>query len=180
LRPGDLQVSKRLGQYARRSSLEVRFNRSFDAVMQACAGERRSQQGTWITAEMLAAYQELHRDGWAHSIEVWNNDDLVGGLYGLCIGRVFFGESMFSAVDNASKFAMLGLTGHMLLCGLEVIDCQVVSPHLLTMGASTVSRRQFTKLLGSLCVPACRFTDWPVDSLPVAETLQIWRSVALH
>ena len=88
----------------------LRFNHAFGDVIRACAGERKSEQGTWITAEMITAYEHLHASGWAHSIEVWNGASLVGGLYVLCIGRVFFGESMFSVVDNASKFALLVLT----------------------------------------------------------------------
>lgn len=180
LRPRDLCVSKRLRQYARRSTCTLRFNRAFGDVIRACAGARESQQDTWITAEMITAYERLHTNGWAHSVEVWDHGQLVGGLYGLCIGRMFFGESMFSAVDNASKFAMLGLTSQMLSHNLELIDCQVVSQHLITMGAITIPRRDFTSLLGTLCNPARPFTDWPDAALSIAESLQGWRSAALQ
>lgn len=180
LRPAELRISRRLEQYARSSTLTLRFNHAFGDVMQACAGERKSQQGTWITAEMISAYERLHANNWAHSVEVWDKDDLVGGLYGLCIGRVFFGESMFSAVDNASKFAMLGLASHMLENGIELLDCQVVSGHLMTMGAKTIPRREFTELLDSLCSPACPLADWPAKSLSIADSLRDWRIAALH
>ena len=180
LRPERLQISRRLAQYARASTLVLHFNSAFAAVIRACAGERRSQQGTWITAEMITAFNNLHRTGWAHSIEVFDGDDLVGGLYGLCIGRVFFGESMFSSADNASKFAMLGLAATMLAHDLELIDCQVVSPHLMTVGAETLPRREFSALLDRLCNPATRFTDWPTAPLPVADALRDWRAAALH
>ena len=148
--PDQLHISRRLRQQLRNSKAEIRFNTSFASVVEQCAGKRRSQQGTWITQEMKAAYQDLHNEGWAHSIEVWANDELIGGLYGLCIGRVFFGESMFSAKANASKMAMIGLTRHMLANGLDLVDCQVVSPHLLTLGATTVPRQEFTSFLTCL------------------------------
>ncbi|MDH3532958.1 MAG: leucyl/phenylalanyl-tRNA--protein transferase [Gammaproteobacteria bacterium] len=180
LRPQDLRISRRLAQYARQSTLSLEFNSAFGDVMRACAGKRRSQQGTWITAEMLNAYEQLHASGWAHSVEVWDGRQLVGGVYGVCIGRVFFGESMFSAIDNASKFALLGLCSHMLANGLKLLDCQVASRHLLTLGATMLPRQEFTALLADLCSPAASCANWPGDSLPVAESLHIWRSVALH
>ena len=171
LRPADLHVARRLRQYVNRSTLMLRFNHAFGDVIRACAGERKSEQGTWITSEMITAYEHLHASGWAHSIEVWNGASLVGGLYGLCIGRVFFGESMFSVVDNASKFALLGLTRHMLAHDLALIDCQLVSRHLITLGASTIPRAEFTRILHSSCNPAVQFEDWPDKSLPVAQLL---------
>jgi len=180
LRPADLRISRRVAQYARKSTLALKFNRAFGDVIRACAGERRSQQDTWITAEMISAYEQLHASGWAHSIEVWDGRQLVGGIYGVCIGRVFFGESMFSAVDNASKFALLGLSSHMLANGLELIDCQVVSQHLVTLGATTVPRQEFTAVLAELCSPATPCSGWPSESRPVAESLHNWRSAALH
>ena len=180
LRPRSLRVSRRLAQYARRSDLTVHFNTAFGDVIRACAGERRSQQGTWITREMLTAYEELHLSGWAHSVEVRDGSRLVGGLYGLCIGRVFFGESMFSDADNASKFAMLGLAAQMLEQGLELIDCQVVSPHLVSLGAETIPRREFSAALSKLCEPAERASNWPAAAIPVADGLRNWRTAALH
>lgn len=180
LRPEQLRVSRRLGRYARRSALNLSFNRAFDEVIRACAGSRDYAQGTWISDEMISAYKLLHAIGWAHSVEVWSENRLVGGLYGVCMGRMFFGESMFSAADNASKFAMLGLTSHMLANGLELMDCQVVSPHLLTMGAITIPRNEFRKLLNSLCTPPSPFTNWPTNIRTVPDVLQEWFAVALQ
>ena len=180
LRPGQLRVSRRLVQYARQSNLTVRFNSAFSTVIRACAGERRSQQGTWITDDMIVAYEGLHASGWAHSVEICDGDTLVGGLYGLCIGRVFFGESMFSDADNASKFAMLGLAGHMLEQGLELIDCQVVSPHLLSIGAGTMPRQEFSAELATLCDPATPVTAWPAAPIAVPAALKSWQAAALQ
>ena len=169
LRVDDLHLSRRLRQQLPKSTAELRFNYSFAEVIRACAGERKSQQGTWITEDMITAYEQLHADGWAHSIEVWDGDTLAGGIYGLSIGRVFFGESMFSAKANASKIALLGLTGQMKANGLEIIDCQVVSQHLMTLGAIVIPRAEFTQILETACDPPGQTANWPVKSIPVAE-----------
>lgn len=169
--PDELHVSRRLRQDIRRSQATVEFDNAFTEVIRECAGERRTQQGTWITGDMIRAFEKLHAEGWAHSVEIRDQDELVGGLYGLCIGKVFFGESMFSARPNASKIAMLALTRHMLDHGLGLLDCQVVSQHLLTMGARTVPRREFTQRLDRACHPCLRHEDWPRDAVPVAELL---------
>ncbi|MDH3804157.1 MAG: leucyl/phenylalanyl-tRNA--protein transferase, partial [Gammaproteobacteria bacterium] len=107
----------------------------------------------------------------AHSIEVWEDGDLTGGLYGLCIGKVFFGESMFSARANSSKMALLGLTEHMQHHDLELIDCQVVSQHLVTLGACVIPRAEFTQILDQACAPPTRHDDWPQSPVPVVEML---------
>ena len=120
---------------------------------------------------MLDAYERLHDEGWAHSIEVMDGNRLVGGVYGLCIGGIFFGESMFSAQANASKIALLGLTRHMLTHGMPLIDCQMVSPHLLTLGASTMPRPEFIRTLKDACHPAKAHQDWPSEPVPVAKLL---------
>ena len=172
LRPDELHISRRLKQTLRKSQAQWRCNSKFSAVIQACAGERKSQQGTWINRDMIAAYERLHADGWAHSIEVWDDDELVGGLYGLSIGRVFFGESMFSARSNASKMALVGLAKHMRESGLEIIDCQIVSQHLVTLGASIIPRSDFVQILNLACTPATAHTNWPVEPIAVAELLQ--------
>lgn len=171
LHPDELHVSRRLAQQVRSSSLTLSFNQSFGEVVAACARPRRSQQGTWITGEMAAACERLHAAGWAHSVEVRDHNDLVGGLYGLCIGRVFFGESMFSAVPNTSKMAMIGLTEHMLANDLELIDCQVNSPHLVKMGARTIPRREFIATLRRACEPATRHVNWPKKPSMIATLL---------
>jgi leucyl/phenylalanyl-tRNA--protein transferase len=172
LRPQDLHVSRRLQQQVRASTAEIRFDHSFGDVIRACAGERKSQQGTWITSEMIAAYELLHTGGWAHSIEVWDDGKLEGGLYGLCIGKVFFGESMFSARANTSKMALLGLTEHMQANDLEVIDCQVVSQHLITLGANVIPRNEFTQILAQACKPPIRHENWPKSPVPIPELLR--------
>jgi len=180
LLPEHLRASRRLRQYARRSRLELTFNCSFGAVIRACARRRHYAHGTWITADMVAAYEQLHEAGWAHSVEVREGGELVGGLYGIAIGRVFFGESMYSGVDNASKFALLGLAAVMLDNGLELLDCQVVSSHLLTIGAETISRSSFRSQLDKLCSPAGRFGAWPSEPVPVPLALQNWYAAALQ
>lgn len=165
--PGQFHVARRLRQQLRNSDAELRFNTAFDAVVRACAGKRRSQQGTWITDDMRVAYERLHHEGWAHSVEIWDEQGLAGGLYGLCIGKVFFGESMFSARPNTSKIALLGLTRHMLSAGLELLDCQVASPHLLTLGAEFMPRDEFSACLEAACDPPRPHDGWPAEPAPV-------------
>lgn len=169
--PEELHISRRLQQQIRNSPAELRFNHAFGDVIRACAGERKSQQGTWITADMVTAYEQLHTEGWAHSIEVWQENELTGGLYGICIGQVFFGESMFSAMPNTSKIAMLGLIKHMRRFGLELIDCQVESQHLATLGARVIPRGEFIQILGKACDPPTRHQDWPKKPIPIVELL---------
>ena len=169
LRVNELHISRRLKQQLPKSTAELRFNHAFADVIHACAGERKSQQGTWITEDMITAYEQLHADGWAHSVEIWDGDTLAGGIYGLSIGRVFFGESMFSVKANASKVALLGLTEQMKAKGLEIIDCQVVSQHLMTLGATVIPRAEFTQILETACNPPNRTANWPEKSMPVAE-----------
>ena len=168
---GGFHRSRRFCRYLRQSSAEVRFNTAFDQVINACAGPRRSEQGTWITPDMIAAYQQLHGEGWAHSVEVWQDGLLAGGLYGLAIGRAFFGESMFSHDSNASKIALL-LLANMLDSGqFGVVDCQVLSSHLLGLGAVLIPRRDFITRLESLCEPAERFEKWPSAPISTQELL---------
>jgi len=172
MRPEDFHVATRLKRKIRASSLSLSFNRAFGEVIRACAGKRDSQQGTWITPQMLAAYERLHDEGWAHSIEVFDRNQLVGGVYGLCIGRIFFGESMFSAQANASKIALLGLTRHMLAHKMPLIDCQVVSPHLLTLGARMMPRSEFIDTLNEACHPAKAHQNWPSGPIEVVKLLR--------
>ena len=169
LRPKDFHVSRRLHQYARGSTLTLSCNRAFDKVVAACAGHRKSQQGTWITSDVMSAYQQLHADGWAHSVEVWDSEELVGGIYGLSIGRVFFGESMFSRQDNASKFAMLGLCSILAQNDFELLDCQVLSQHLLTLGARLIPRAEFSQILRGFCATDDQFANWPTKVVKIAE-----------
>ena len=172
LRPRDLHISRRLQQQVRNSTAQLRFNFAFADVIRACAGQRQSQQGTWITDEMIDAFENLYAHGWAHSIEVWDDDELIGGVYGLYIGTVFFGESMFSAKANASKMALWGLSKHIQDSELGLIDCQVVSQHLMTLGAAVVPRREFTEILDRACDPPTRYAGWPQGPLAMTDMLR--------
>lgn len=161
LRPSDYHVARRLKRSLRGSPFEVSFNGACERVVEGCGGSRLGQHGTWITAEMSAAYVRLHERGWVHSVEVWNGGSLVGGLYGLAIGRAFFGESMFSRETNASKVAMLALCRELVAHRFLLLDCQVVSPHLLTLGAIAMPRAEFRTLLAEACPETSAFSSWP-------------------
>lgn len=171
LRPADFHVSRRLRQYARRSDFTLSCNKAFAAVIEACAGDRKTQQGTWITQDVMSAFLDLHSDGWAHSIEIWDGDKLAGGIYGLSVGRVFFGESMFSHQDNASKFAMLGLCSILWQNDFDLLDCQVLSQHLLTLGAQLMDRSEFSQILDKSCAQADQFASWPTNVARIEEFL---------
>jgi leucyl/phenylalanyl-tRNA--protein transferase len=161
LRPDGLHVARRFRQAVRNASFRISFNTVFEDVIAACGGARKTGTATWITPEMVSAYSELHATGWAHSVEVWRDEQLVGGLYGIAIGRAFFGESMFSRVNNASKVAVLALCRRLLERGFVVLDCQVPSPHLMSLGASLMPRTEFAGLLASACSPRARCEEWP-------------------
>jgi leucyl/phenylalanyl-tRNA--protein transferase len=167
--PAELRIARRLLRQLRTTPLEVTFDNAFTDVIEACAGPRRSQQGTWITAEMATAYRRLYDMGWAHSVEVWDDRQLVGGVYGVCIGRAFFGESMFSGSPNTSKMALVALTRHMLAEGIEILDCQVSSPHLLSLGATLMPRAKFVSRLERICVVPAQPADWPRERRKIAE-----------
>lgn len=158
---GALHVSRRTRRALARSGFEVDFNRRFDEVIDACAAPRAGQRGTWITGAMRKAYRELHAAGWAHSIEILEDGRLVGGLYGLAIGQIFFGESMFSGADNASKAAMLAVCKITAAAGFPLMDCQVASRHLLSMGATLMPRPTFLEIVRRETDPAVRFSAWP-------------------
>lgn len=146
--PDKVKVSRSLAKHIRRGEFTITGDRAFSQVMHQCAiTPRNGQQGTWITAPMLAAYSDLHKAGIAHSIEIWHQDSLVGGLYGLAIGRVFFGESMFSHKTNASKVAFVALCRKLWQMDFAMIDCQVSNPHLFSLGAEEIDRSQFCQLL---------------------------------
>ncbi|MFD2228604.1 leucyl/phenylalanyl-tRNA--protein transferase [Alkalimarinus sediminis] len=146
--PDKLHISKSLKKRLNKQQVTVTFDQDFAAVIQHCADTRRGpEEGTWITEDMLEAYIELHHLGVAHSVEVWNGDKLVGGLYGLAIGRCFFGESMFSLETDASKTAFVYLNNQLKDWNYQIIDCQVENPHLLTLGAETIQRSKFQSIL---------------------------------
>ncbi len=144
LYPEELRVSKSLRKVIRKGLFKITVDRDFEAVIQACAEVKRSYgEGTWITDEMKTAYCEFHRQGHAHSVEAWQNDTLVGGLYGISVGRAFFGESMFSRVSNASKVALATFVESLQRLNFELIDCQVKTDHLIRFGAREVARNVF-------------------------------------
>ncbi len=172
LRPADFHVSRRLRRELLHSNATLVFNQSFGEVVRECAEPRVAQPGTWITAGMIQAYEQLHAEGWAHSVEVWQDGQRVGGLYGLAIGKVFFGESMYSRQPNTSKFAMLGLSRFLLRNNVALIDCQVISRHLLTLGATRISRLDFRRELESACDPATRMRNWPRNPVDVSKLSQ--------
>ena len=153
VRPADLHVSRSMGKVLRQGRLRVALDCDFPAVISACAAPRAGASGTWITPKMQDAYIELHRMGHAHSVEVYQDDELVGGLYGIALGRVFFGESMFSRVDNASKVAFITLVRQLEAWGFALIDCQMPTDHLFSLGASSMPRADFCAELARLCPP---------------------------
>lgn len=160
---GAVHVSRSLARRLARRDYRVTVDAAFDRVMRACAAPRAGEQGTWITAEMVAAYEALHARGYAHSLEVWQDDELVGGIYGVAIGTAFFGESMFSRVPDGSKIAIVWLAAQLARWGAPFIDCQVRSDHLVRMGAVEVPRREFLRQLPPLVAapgpPAWRLDD---------------------
>lgn len=149
--PERLSVSRSLRKALRRGSFRVTLDTAFPEVVTACAAPRGGDPGTWITPQMDAAYRRLHALGFAHSVESWEGDELVGGLYGVALGRMFFGESMFSRRTDASKVAFVHLVRQLEAWGFPLVDCQVASDHLASLGAEEIPRREFTALLDRYC-----------------------------
>lgn len=145
--PAKFRTSRSLRKTLRKNRFEIRIDTAFEAVVRACAKKRDDQQGTWITADMLTAYCRLHSLGHAHSFECWEEDELVGGLYGVARGKVFFGESMFSRTTDASKVALSALARQLRKWDFSLIDCQVSSDHLCSLGAEEISRSEFAETL---------------------------------
>ena len=148
--PAEFKISRSLGKTLRNCRYEARFDSAFEEVIASCAAPRKGEPGTWIGQAMVEAYLELHRLGYAHSVEIWIAGDLAGGLYGVAMGGVFFGESMFSRVRDASKIALAALVAHLKSAGFGLIDCQMHTRHLETLGAREIPRAQFSRLLEEL------------------------------
>jgi leucyl/phenylalanyl-tRNA---protein transferase len=146
-----LRPSRSLRRFAKTCHWQITSDRNFDEVIRACAAPRDDEAGTWISAEMHSAYLTLHRLGYAHSIEIWHEGNLIGGLYGIALGHVFFGESMFSRQSNASKIALFALARQLLDWGFVMIDGQVINPHLIGLGALMIPRSNFVRLLDRHC-----------------------------
>ena len=146
--PDELKISKSLRKVIRQGRFQITFNQHFEAVITGCAETKRAYgEGTWITDEMKSAYIDLHREGYAHSVEAWQDGRLVGGLYGVAIDRVFFGESMFTRVSDASKVAFVTLVKTLGELNFAVIDCQVKTDHLIRFGAREIPRKRFLEYL---------------------------------
>lgn len=144
LYPDRLKISKSLKKVINKGDFELTMDQDFEAVITACARSRtETNEGTWIVDEMIAAYCKLHENGLAHSVEAWVGGQLAGGLYGVSIGRCFYGESMFTRISNASKVALVGLVKHLRRLHFDLIDCQVTTTHLLSFGAREIPRRRF-------------------------------------
>lgn len=163
LYPDELHISRSLARTLKKHPFRVSSDEAFHDVVMACSGERANSSGTWITREMIEAYCELHALGIAHSVEVWEDQVLIGGLYGLAIGSVFFGESMFSHQDNASKIAFVTLVKKLEALGYTLVDCQVSSPFLASLGAREISRRDFMNQLPKSPDCSRNQAHWPLQ-----------------
>lgn len=166
-----MHVPRRLARWLRRCDWTIRADHAFGEVVRACAGPRAKQRGTWITTEMIDAYERLHALGHAHSIEAWDGARLVGGIYGVALGRMFFGESMFSAESNGSKVALLGLAAALRGWGWPLLDAQVASDHLFTLGALEWSRKEFLPRVAELTALDAESGAWTERQLPQPREL---------
>lgn len=162
LLPSEFKVSRSLAKIMRNNSFIVRCDTAFEQVMRACSAPRDGHHGSWIHDDMIAAYCTLHQTGYAHSVEIWFQDKLVGGLYGVCIGHIFYGESMFSNISNASKIALAHLSRHLEKCGVKMIDCQMNTAHLASLGGREIPRSEFIAHVQELvhCTP---IDHWQFD-----------------
>ncbi|MES2606824.1 MAG: leucyl/phenylalanyl-tRNA--protein transferase [Pseudomonadota bacterium] len=160
--PQEMHISRSLAKLMKSGYFTVTSDRTFARVLEGCAEPRPGSDGTWLSDEMQAAYLQLHELGHAHSVEVWRDDLLVGGVYGIALEGIFYGESMFSRVSNASKVAMATLAGKLAVANFRIIDCQVASPHLSSLGARLISRADFFRYLPS-ATDISRPARWPIQ-----------------
>lgn len=167
LLPDDLRVNRSLRKAIKRGPYRITLDTAFHEVISACASiYRPGQGGTWITDDMIAAYDELHRQGFAHSVEAWRGDELVGGLYGVSLGSAFFGESMFAKAPDASKIAFATLVEQLKTWGVDLVDCQVHTEHLEHFGAQEIPRRDFLSRLQTSLEAPHRLGPWRFDAAP--------------
>lgn len=172
LYPDQIKLSRSLKKKIRKHPFDIRMDTAFPQVITACAQPRQDRDdGTWLIPEMIEAYTELHRMGIAHSIEAWREDRLIGGLYGVSLGGSFFGESMFSWEPDASKIALVALAGHLQQHGFDVIDCQVTTDHLLSMGAQEIPRDIFLDTLETSIARKVPDGIWQSGSLPAPDSI---------
>ncbi len=172
--PDTINISRSLKKKIKKTPFKITVDNAFEQTIISCSKPRRGGiEGTWLVEEMIDAYIQLHKHGYAHSIETWHGNALVGGLYGVCLGGFFFGESMFSLESNASKIALVALATLLKTHGFDMIDCQVTTPHLLNMGAVEISRDRFLKNLASSIARKMNPSIWdpsqPLDPLPQNE-----------
>jgi leucyl/phenylalanyl-tRNA--protein transferase len=160
--PAEVHISRRLRRHYNQGDFTLSIDNAFEQVINACAESRRDQEGTWISGDMCEAYCHLHSLGIAHSLEVWQDNTLVGGIYGIGLGAVFFGESMFSRVNNASKVALVALCQQLESWGYGLLDCQISNPHLVSMGAVEIPRDTFKQQLQASEEP----DHWQSDFCP--------------
>lgn len=163
LETGAVHVSRSLKRRLKKRDYVVTLDRAFRQVLQECAAPRDHEKGTWLVPAMIRAYERLHRAGLAHSVEVWMDDQLAGGLYGVALGRMFYGESMFSRQTDGSKIAIAYLCTQLQRWGFPIIDCQMRTSHLATLGAREMPRREFVALVGRLVKEAGRPGPWKLD-----------------
>ena len=161
--PPELRLSRSLRKRLRRRDYVIRCDSAFDAAVRACAAPRAGQSGTWITEEMIAAYGALHCQGLAHSVETWIDGELVGGLYGVALGRMFYGESMFARATDASKVALAHLVKQLARWNFGMIDCQMQTAHLASFGAREIPRAEFTRNLRELVNYPQSPAEWRFD-----------------
>jgi leucyl/phenylalanyl-tRNA--protein transferase len=170
--PERLHLSRSLRKSLRQAGFQLSYDQAFIQVIDACAAPRKNDTGTWITTEMRTAYIQMHHLGHAHSVEVWHQGRLVGGIYGIALGKVFFGESMFHRATNASKTALAGLVYQLRQWDFGLIDCQVHTDHLASLGAERIPRTDFIHQLKDLCRKQGAPTDWRrIPTLPATDLL---------
>jgi len=168
----ELKLSRSLGKSIRNRGYQIRLDTAFEAVLDGCAAPRRGVPGTWLGTEMRAAYLSLHRAGHAHCAEAWQGGELVGGLYGVALGRMFYGESMFSRATDASKVAFVALVAELRRRGFPMIDCQMRTPLLASLGAREIARADFLRRLPVLVHYAEPPGHWHAATLQPATTMQ--------
>ena len=163
LRTSDMHVSRSLRRRLRKRDYRITMDAAFHDVLLHCASPRDDQAGTWLVPSMIRAYERLHASGHAHSVEVWIDDEIAGGLYGVAVGRMFYGESMFSRRSDASKIALAHLAEQLSRWAFPIIDCQMRTSHLESLGAFDMPRREFQTLIGHLVQEPGRVGVWAVD-----------------
>ncbi len=162
--PKELKLSRSLRQTIRKETFRVTLDTAFEKVIRSCAEVHNNEDGgTWITEEMIVSYTALHRSGYAHSVECWLGDELAGGLYGISLGSAFFGESMFAKHSNASKVAFAALVKQLIQWDFDLIDCQVTTPHLMSLGAREIRRSEFMDLLKNSLTKPTNSNKWKLE-----------------